>query len=125
MHHSSGDQMSVIAIEETARNWAAELESRESKRSGVSIRDARKIVARRMSVAPGTLENIRNRRTKGVRAGVFERIRAAFMRELEAEMMRLRHELEMARQCGLDARESEVCAAETELAALHALIEKR
>lgn len=112
------DKMSSAVIEETARTWARELEAKEAKRSGVSIRDARKTVARRAGLSPGTLENIKLGRTKGVRAFVFEKIRAAFMREDEAEIRRLEHELHLARQIGLDARCDEVRAVESDRKAL-------
>jgi hypothetical protein len=118
--HSAGDKkMSVIAIEEAARKWATELEAKEARRSGVSIRLARKTVAKRMNLAPGTLENLKNRRLKGVRVYVFERIRAAFMREAEAEIARLEHGLEVARQIGMDARAGEVREMEADIAALY------
>jgi len=103
-----GDEMSSATIEDTARYWTRELEAKEAKRSGVSIRNARKTVARRAGVSPGTLENIKLGRTKGVRAFVFEKIRAAFMREAENEIRRLQHEMDMARQIGLDANCNEV-----------------
>lgn len=100
--------MSSAAIEETARHWTRELEAREASRAGVPIRVARRTVARRVGLAPGTLENIKLGRTKGVRAFVFEKIRAAFLREAENEVRRLEHELAMARQIGADARCDEV-----------------
>lgn len=121
MHRSSGDEVS-IAIEQAARNWAIELEAREAKRSGVSIRVARRIVARRMSIAPGTLENLKNRRLKGIRVWIVEKIRAAFMREIEQEIMRLTHELEVCRQMGLDAHEDQMGEIQAHLSALRELL---
>lgn len=118
MRHSSGDEMSIVAIEETARRWASELEVRESKRSGVPIRVARNAVARRMQVPPGTLENLKNRRLKGIRVLVFERIRAAFVREVELDIASLQHELEMARLCRIDADQGQISEMEAHLSAL-------
>ena len=84
-HHLADDKMSVVALDEAARRWAGELEEREARRSGVSRVQARRIVARRTGLAPGTLENIKNRRTKGVRGWV-----SAFFRLPMSERSRMK-----------------------------------
>lgn len=114
------DEMS--ALEFTAREWATALETTERKRSGASIPNARRSVARRIGVAPGSLENLSRGRTKGVRAFLYERIRAAFIRECEQELKRLAHELEMARQAGLRVDGDEVGEIEAHFAAIKELL---
>ncbi len=106
-------------------DWSAELERREQHRSGVRLMEARKRVAHRLGVAPGTLENIRRGRTKGVRAWIAERILNALMRELETEMRRLSHELSRLKKCDLDAREDEVSQVEALLEATREILERR
>ena len=96
-HHLADDKMSVVALDEAARRWAGELEERGARRSGVSRVQARRIVARRTGLAPGTLENIKNRRTKGVRGWVLGVLQAAYVREIENEIARLSDELDMVR----------------------------
>ena len=114
--------MSAIAFNDNAREWGTALEDRESARSGVAIHLARKAVARRLEVAPGALENIRRGRVKGVRAWLYERIRAGVIREIESEMARLSHELEVARRSGLAVNKGEAHAVEARIASLAKLI---
>lgn len=109
-------------IELSARDWAAALEDREQTRSGVSLPNALATVARRIGVAPGSLENLRRGRSKGVRAFLYEKIRAAFIRECEQEMRRLAHELELARQAGLSAGSDEIGEIEAHFKALRELL---
>lgn len=109
---------SVGAIEESARRWTRELEASEARRSGVPIRMARRIVARRAGLSPGTLENINLRRTKGVRLFVFEALRALFIEETQRELNRLSHDLELARAAGSGSRIGEVAEIEASRDAL-------
>ena len=51
--------------------------------------EARVIIARMTKIQPGTLENIRRSRTKGVRAYVAEAIYQAVLNELSGEIKRL------------------------------------
>ena len=103
MRPSTTDKMSMteLSLSDTeAARWAATLEERERAKTGHSLAVARNAVARRIKVAPGTLENLRRGRTKGIRAWIFEALRAELVRELEQEQRRLAHELEILRQCG-------------------------
>lgn len=86
--------------DEAARMWAAFVEGAEQRRSGVALAVARRSVARRLRVAAGTLDELARKRVKGVRLWVFERLRDAFIREAEAEIKRLEHEIAMARAAG-------------------------
>lgn len=108
--HSLDDKMTTVAFENTAREWARALETREAGRSGIPVRMARKTIARKIGVAPGTLENLANGRMKRLSAWCFERLRGAVVAELQQEIGRCQHELEIARQCGLDPRSAEISA---------------
>ena len=110
--------MSALAIEEKARDWVMELQKREKERTGANKPCVRRAVAEDIGVVPGTLENIERRRRKGISTTVFERVRAAFLRESENEIRRLENERHVALQIGLDARCDEVSEIEADLAAL-------
>lgn len=120
MRPRNEDEMSTIEL--SARDWAAALETKERNRSGDSIPTARRSVARRIGVAPGSLENLSRGRSKGVRAFLYEKIRAAFIRECEQEMARLAHELELARQAGLRVDGVEIGEIEAHFAAIKELL---
>lgn len=79
-------------------------------------------LARDVGVAPGRFERIRAGRVKGVSQWFFERVRSLVIREIESEIRRLTHELEIARQSGCDPRALDVGEVETHLAALRKII---
>lgn len=83
------------------------LESIESADRGVSRPQAMQSIARRIGVAPGTLENIKRERTKGVRAWVLGKLHEA----LVAEIGRIQGELAAAASCGVAVAAREVGAA--------------
>jgi hypothetical protein len=82
--------MSSIAI---ARN----LEQRERQRAGTK-EAARRSLADKLKIGVGTLENIIRARVKSVDERIRDRLQALLVSELEAEIGRLQHELEMARK---------------------------
>lgn len=64
-----------------AREWAAELEDIQARRSDCSIVAARELVAEWLGCPPGTLENFRKGRGGAVSAVLFERIRSRLEQE--------------------------------------------
>jgi sirohydrochlorin ferrochelatase len=108
--------MSASADLATAERWTKILEETEAKRLGVPASDARKSIARKLKASPGTLENIRRLRTKIVPSWLMSRIRGELIASLQMEVQRLEHEINIARQTGMDARENDLCAAEAQLA---------
>lgn len=125
MDHDSGIKhpMSLAAINaDTAASWAERLERRERERSGLPLHQARPVVARKLGIAPGTLENLRRGRIKDPRQSLFDRLRTGVIRELEAEMRRLETEIHVLRQIGSDPRDDEITAAETDLASIRAAL---
>lgn len=99
-----------------AAEWSTLLENREAARSGIRVVDARRTVARRVGAMPGTLENLRNRRLKGIAAHIYDRLRARVIRELESEMRHLEHELHILKQTGVGPSDRETEAVVASLA---------
>lgn len=108
--------------DEAARMWAAFVDGAEQRRSGVALAVARKNVARRLRVAAGTLDELSRNRLKGVRVWVFDRLRAAFIREAQSEIKRLEHEIEMARVAGGRIGVEQTAAVVAHLEALRRLL---
>ncbi|MFO1147768.1 MAG: hypothetical protein U1E62_05260 [Alsobacter sp.] len=104
-----------MAADAFAREWVGRLEGIEARKSGRGMPAAREALARRLGVPAGTLENIRRGRSKGIRAWLDERIRAAVIRELTTEILRLEHEVQVARQCGAHPGSTEILEAEAAL----------
>lgn len=93
---------------------AQALERKERTRvSSLSI--ARQRLAERLKIGVGTLENLVRERVKTVDAAIRDRLQALLVRELEAEIARLTHELEMARQGGFHPASQHISAIETHL----------
>lgn len=108
--------MTAAAYVDRARGWAKRLEDNEASRSGAALKDARRTVARKTGIAPGTFENLRNGRINAIAVHVFDALRGAVERELISEIGRLEHELQILRQAGVDAREDQMGAVERHLA---------
>lgn len=105
--------MTGIAVDLTAQSYVRELEDRESRAAGVPLRLARRVVARRTGIPAGALENLRRGRTKGVRAWILSALQTALIRELEAEIARDEHEIQLlkaARRGNSDEQVAEILA---------------
>jgi len=98
------------------------LEDREAARTGHPISIARRVLAWRLKVSPGTLENVRRGRTKEPKASLVEKVSNALVEELQKEMAALAHEIEILRQRGFSPRSDEILAAETHLAQARKLL---
>jgi len=61
---------------------------------------ARQSLANKLRIGIGTFENLVRGRVKRVDAAIRDRLQALLVRELEQEIARLTHELEIARQGG-------------------------
>ena len=96
--------------------WVRQLEDKEAVRIGQPVPVARGFLARRLKVAPGTLENMRRGRVKEPRASLVEKIKGALIRELESEIQALSHEVEILRRSGCRPDEKQILEAETLLA---------
>ena len=109
-------------ISMNAQRMVCDLEEREARRAGLTLANARCVIARRLGASPGTLENIRRDRVKSPRAWLVDRVRALFIAELQSEIRRLEHELDLARQSGAHPAGDEMAEAETLLARAKTLI---
>ena len=98
----------MTAFDQAVRSDLSRLEVIRAKSSSASIAHARASIARETRIAPGTLENIKRQRTKGVRGWIADTIRGALVRELQREITRLNHELEMLLQRGASHRDCEM-----------------
>lgn len=110
-------QMNAMTDIEAVHRFARTLENAEAKRLGVRTTEARISLARRLRTSPGTLENIRRFRTKIVPAWLMARIRAEFVSVLQNEIIRLEHEITIARQTGVDHRDDALQEAESQVVA--------
>ena len=126
-HPRNGDDyaMTAATFDETAVGFARRLEDREREKSRVTLPVARQIVARRTGVAIGTLENLRRGRVKGVREWIAERLRAALIAELEAEVARAEHELTILRASHRRMDQSQIIEVEASLVALRQTLRGR
>lgn len=111
------NQMNAMADIEAVHRLARTLEDAEAKRLGVRIQEARSSLARRLRTSPGTLENIRRLRTKVVPSWLMARIRAEFVSVLQAEILRLEHEILISQQIGLDHHDDDLQAAQAQIVA--------
>lgn len=103
--------------------WTRRLVRIEAERSSVPIPIARKAVARKAGIPPGAVEHIERGWAKRIGRRVYEALRGLVARELEREIAALQHELQIARQCGVDAREEQMGEVETHLAAARKAME--
>jgi hypothetical protein len=99
------------------------LERRE--RRFLSAPAARRSLARKLRLGIGTLENLVRGRVKRVDAAIRDRLQALLVRELESELTRLTHELEMARQGGVHPASQHISAIEAHLEQARALMQGR
>jgi len=118
--HQRDGGMSSATIEQ-ARTLARDLERRERSRAG-SVDAARTALARRAGVSPSTWRNLALGRLKRLDAFVRDRLQAMLVRELEAEIARLTHELEIARQGGDHLASQHVSEIEAHLAAARTIL---
>ncbi len=113
--------MSRTATIEEARVQARTLEQRERSRAG-NLKTARAALARRAGVSPATWRNLAQGRLKRLDAWLRDRLCALIIRELEAEIARLEHELATARSRGDHLGSQHVCEVQTHLAKARAIL---
>jgi uncharacterized hydantoinase/oxoprolinase family protein len=121
MHHRNRD-MSATDYTDRARGWGSFIEKRERLRNGRSTEDARRRIASKVGVTPGTLENLRKGRLKSIAAHVYDRLHLLFVTELRAEEAAHEHELETLMATGADPRGSEVAEVEANLRKIRAIL---
>ena len=118
-----GKPMNAVSDISTVNRFASALEDSEARRLGINIPAARRRIAGRIGVSPGTLENIRRLRTKIIPSWLMNKVRAELVSVLQLEIQRLEHEVHLARQIGSDHRDDALASAETQLASVRKILE--
>lgn len=94
--------MSAALSTERASRWARMLDDKLGRARA----------ARAVRVPPGTIETLRRGRRKNICVRIWTDLRMAVIRELTREIEAMTHEIQIARQAGVDPREGEVLALE-------------
>jgi len=115
--------MNAMSDVATVNRLARVIEDQEARRLGIPVTSARARIANRLGVAPGTLENFRRLRSKIVPHWLMNRIHAEFIAVLQSEIQRLEHEIQIARQTGMDHRDHDLAKAQTQLEAAKQILE--
>lgn len=102
------DKTTMTAFDQTVRHDLDILVSLRARELGTNRDYARETVARETKLPLGTLQNIAKNRTMGVRGRIAEMIRKTLMKQIEREMQRLNHELQILIRRGTDTRSDEM-----------------
>lgn len=78
---------------------------------------AKRALARRLGVAPGTIKNLAGGRLKRICADLYARLKAEEIRRLNLALQKAEAELAIARSCGLDPRSTDFRALEAAIEA--------
>lgn len=113
--HDGGGAMNAVADVATARRLATAIEDHTARRLRLPVAKARPRVASRLGAAPGTLENLRRDRLKSIPSWLMARIRAEFIRVLQAQVQALEADISFHRQAGADHRSDDLAAAEAQI----------
>lgn len=122
VEHRGRGGMSTVATMGQARELAQTLERRERGRGGGTVNAARATLARRVGVSASTWRNLALGRLKRLDAWMRDRLQALLIRELEAEIARLTHELEIARRGGEHPTSQHFCEIEAHLSKARAIL---
>jgi len=114
--------MNAMSDVSRVNQFAKRLEDTEARRLGIRTVAARRRIASRIGVSPGTLENLRRLRTKVVPNWLMERIRAELVSVLQQEIQGLEHEVHVARQTGSNYRDDTLASAAAQLAAAREIL---
>jgi hypothetical protein len=114
----------AIAEMSEARNLANILVAQELRRTKDRAR-ARESVARSIGTLPGTIENLQRGRIKRISGWLRDALRARVIRALESEIARLKHELELHKQTGVDPRSDEATAVRADLSSILEVLGRR
>lgn len=95
---------------------------RRERGRGATSESARRWLASKLSVGEGTVRSLVRGTVKRVDETIRDRLRALLMRELEGEIQRLSHELEVLKCGGHHLASDEISEVETHLARARALL---
>lgn len=106
IRHEKGQ--SVPSDISLAEDWATALERLEAQRLGESRSRARPVVSRKTGVAVGTLYSLARRRLKTITNDTLRRLGNGLIAELQRELGRIEHELQIHTQIGTHVDSGEV-----------------
>lgn len=107
-----------------AARMLALAEDTEANRQGFRVETVRQRFARVLKVPEKTLLHIRNQRRKSIPSFLMSGIRNIMIEVLQAEIVRLQHQIDIARQIGLDDREDDYEQAAASIAFARQLLER-
>jgi len=113
-----------LCFNAAAREWVISIEDHHAKAIGQTLPVARKHLARKVGIAPGTLENIRRGRLKEIRRQVADRLQSFMIRHLETEINKLANELEILIQSRKNNCATEIVAAQAAIAEARRLLDE-
>lgn len=98
--HPEGQEVSALMDVEIAEDWVDILETVAARRAGLSRAEARPALARRIGVPQGKLYSLARRRLKDVSNRLLNKIGNGLIAELQAELARVEHDLQIRTQIG-------------------------
>lgn len=101
---------------EVAGRFVRRIEDVEAIRLGRRIAEVRPGIARRIRTTASVLRHLREGRRKSVPAWLMAALRRELIGVLQSEIRALEHEIQIARQVGLDDRDDALGAAQAQLA---------
>lgn len=107
---------------ETAGGWARHLEETIARATGDPLNVAREKAARLAKLPARTFLDLRYRRTKTIRAHVYEQLREAFLAETRKELAKLETEIAVAEASGLCLDQSLLAEAKAHVEQAKALL---
>lgn len=113
-HPNSGFQEPPVPVA-TASSYVKLMVEREARGEG-DLAGAMDRLARRYGLTRWQIERLRKGRAKTIEAGLFSRIRAAYLAEVERQISKLEHELALERAIG--GEDAALARAETALCEL-------
>lgn len=106
----------------TASNMIQRLENIEAEQRGVTVREVRGIISRRVKLSAASIANLRRGRRKSVKTDEMGRVRVALIKALQKQIVALEHEINIHRQTGADHRDRDFAKAQAALDEARALI---
>jgi len=117
-----GEMCSAVTDVETLNAMARALERSEARRSSTNLTYARKSVTRRLGISSHAFENFLYLRTKVVPNWLMERVRSELVSTLQAEAVKLEHEIQLHRQTGSQHNDASLASAEAQLASAREIL---
>jgi hypothetical protein len=112
-------------LDERAIRMTRRIEDAEAKSRGATIAKVRPDIAERAGLLPGTLENLRKGRVKGVAGRIYLLLRRVFIKQLQSELRALLHEFDDITSTGIPLDSDEASAVRESIAAIRAALDEK